>query len=290
MRIACITTSHNRCNYTRTSLKSLKESFYYSKNAKADYYVVDDGSSDGTGDMIRSEYPDVNLLYGDGNLYWNRGIIFGWETAIRSNNHYDAFFIFNDDTLFYKDGLKCIISNLLEASRYNQNCIAITGSLKDPTGGYTTYGGLVKNPKILSPLNFKKVDPNGYLIPCDTFNMNCVLVNKNSVEAIGILDKKYHHSFGDLDYGLRLKKIGGSIFLSTQYVGECARNYKQSTWLDSSMGRLLRLKKMLDVKGLPIRERMYYYRRHSGSLWFLYCMLPYLAVLLWNCEVKYLRD
>ncbi len=48
-------------------------------------YLVDDGSSDGTGDAVRQAYPSVSVIRGDGTLFWNRGMRKAWEDALKKN-------------------------------------------------------------------------------------------------------------------------------------------------------------------------------------------------------------
>lgn len=57
---------HNRKHFTRECLLSLRKQTF--QNFKV--IVVNDGSSDGTGEMIEKEFSDVILLKGDGNLWW----------------------------------------------------------------------------------------------------------------------------------------------------------------------------------------------------------------------------
>lgn len=68
--------------------------------------VVDDGSSDGTPDMIERDYPGTILLRGDGELWWagatNTGV--GWTLAHCSPD--DWVVTLNDDTLLSESYLE----------------------------------------------------------------------------------------------------------------------------------------------------------------------------------------
>ena len=69
MKIAAIMTCHNRKNKTMACLKSL-----FTIIPETDVYLTDDGSTDGTSEAVLYTYPNVHIISGDGNLYWNRGM------------------------------------------------------------------------------------------------------------------------------------------------------------------------------------------------------------------------
>ncbi|WP_216349396.1 glycosyltransferase family 2 protein [[Limnothrix rosea] IAM M-220] len=85
---------HNRREITLTCIEQLQ------KNGDLDQYsivVVDDGSTDGTAEAIQSLFPTVQILYGDGNLWWTGAIRKGMEYAYQQGAEY--FIWLNDDCL-----------------------------------------------------------------------------------------------------------------------------------------------------------------------------------------------
>ena len=82
MRAAILITCFNRKDKTLSCLKSVYAQAEV-KDLSLTIYLVDDGSSDGTSNAVSSAYPEVNVLFGDGNLYWNGGMNLAWRTAIK---------------------------------------------------------------------------------------------------------------------------------------------------------------------------------------------------------------
>ncbi|KAB2880959.1 glycosyltransferase family 2 protein [bacterium] len=91
---------HNRKQFTHSCLESLFAQSY--KDFKV--IIIDDGSTDGTGEMIRKDFPSVIVLQGDGNLWWSRATNLGVEYALRENADY--ILTLNDDTIASEDFLQ----------------------------------------------------------------------------------------------------------------------------------------------------------------------------------------
>ena len=82
--IATIITCHNRKEKTLTCLTDLMNQDVIS-GIDLNVYLVDDGSTDGTGDAVKQNFPHVNILQGDGTLYWNGGMRFAFSEAMKND-------------------------------------------------------------------------------------------------------------------------------------------------------------------------------------------------------------
>jgi GT2 family glycosyltransferase len=71
--IAVLLTCHNRRDKTITCLDSLYNCLLPS-DFQLDVFLVDDGSSDGTSKAVSEKFPSVNVIQGNGNLFWNQGM------------------------------------------------------------------------------------------------------------------------------------------------------------------------------------------------------------------------
>ena len=81
IEIAVLMTVHNRKSTTLNCLEHL-----YANNLEGyqyQVYLVDDASTDGTADAVQKMFPKVKIIHGNGELYWNRGMIKAWEEAAK---------------------------------------------------------------------------------------------------------------------------------------------------------------------------------------------------------------
>ncbi|MFK5894215.1 MAG: glycosyltransferase, partial [Pseudomonadota bacterium] len=96
IKIAIVIPVFNRVETTLNCLRQLQE---IDKNgAEFNFIIVDDGSTDGTADAVKTHFPDSIVLMGDGNLWWTGAINMGAEYALKSD--FDYVLCLNDDLEF----------------------------------------------------------------------------------------------------------------------------------------------------------------------------------------------
>lgn len=71
---------HNSCEQTRACLTAL----YKSVDVSLYVVVIDDGSVDGTGEMLAREYPQVVVVRGNGDLWWTGGTNLGIRECLNA--------------------------------------------------------------------------------------------------------------------------------------------------------------------------------------------------------------
>ena len=266
IKIAVLITCHNRIQETQACLKSL---FNQKKieNINLKVFLVDDGSVDGTKEHVNINFPQVNLIDGNGQLYWGGGTFLAWETALEDNIEYDYFLWVNDDTFLFEDAI-----SILLASKKNDDDI-ITGSICDPITKKRTYGGAIFNRSFLRPLKYNVVDINGKPQEIDTINGNAVLIPLTAFKKIGKFDKDLTHLGGDLDYSLRARKLDIKIFLTPSHIGTCKRlikKYNANSLLDE-------IKNIFNIKTHPPIK---FYMKHGGILWPLHFFMLYIKSVI----------
>jgi len=250
MYIAVIITCHNRKNKSLKCLKALFSQLGVNSNFYLDVFLTDDGSTDGTSESIELEFPNVNILKGDGNLFWNRGMILAWDAALKKAD-YDYFLLLNDDT-FLLDGA---VLNLLS---YNSNDAIICGSSKSEFGNnILNYGGYK---------GIELVYPNNGFQKCDYACGNILLIPKSVVNKIGILDNKFHHALGDYDYTLRAKKSKIDVLVAPGFCGICELHDSLPLW-KSGKNIFIRISSLYSpISGCSPNEFFIFDLRHNGVL------------------------
>jgi len=66
-RVAVVVPVYNKIELTIRFLESFQQITYPNYSM----IIVDDGSRDGTAEILRARFPEVIVLKGDGNLWWS---------------------------------------------------------------------------------------------------------------------------------------------------------------------------------------------------------------------------
>ena len=262
MKIAVLMTCFNRKE------KTLKCITYLFKqvlplNISIEVFLVNDGCTDGTEVEVKEKFPQVNVIEGDGSLFWNRGMCLAWDEA-RKKYKYDAYLWLNDDTMLSEDALAVITkcSNEYPGSIV----VASISSATNPT--VVTYGGYRNN---------KIITPGDKFIECDTFNGNCVYIPREVSDKIGYLDPYYRHSMGDFDYSWRAVKNWIKC-LVTPIIGTCDRNPPEPCWNKGNI--VQRFKKLYSPLGNNPFETFHCYKKQSylkAAFYFVYIHIRVLS-------------
>jgi len=259
INVAVLLTCHNRCEETLECLRELYAQ-RLTGGVRLAVFLTDDGSSDRTAEAVAREFPAVQIVRGDGTLYWCKGMRVAWERALETGR-FDYFLWLNNDTHLHSDAL----ASLLAGSRENSGIIV--GSCQDPESGRWTYGGRA-TPHGGKDLKSKPVEPCDRLQSCQLMNGNLVLIPARVVKSIGILSSDFTHALGDFDYGFRAMDAGFFLTVPPRYQAFCSRN-PLPAWCDPATPFLVRLSLFNAPKGIHFSEYMTFCFRHFGprTLW-----------------------
>lgn len=275
-RIAVLITCHNRKNQTLTCLTKLSAQEGL-KGILVDVYLVDDGSTDGTVEAVRSTHPHVKIIQGNGDLFWCGGMRSAFSEAFKAD--YDYYLWLNDDTRLYPDALKnLLLTEMTLHDKLGQDAILV-GSVCDVDEKRRTYGGSLIRKSRWRTITFKPVDPGKTPKPCDVFNGNCVLVPRMVAKAVGNLRTGFMQGGGDRDYGIRAAYLGYSSWICPGYIGVCRNNALLEAWKKHG----LKLKERIQIVNHPARvhrihDWMLFTRHHCKGIWPLIWLRSYLRL------------
>lgn len=267
MKIAIILCCFNRKEMTKRCLEQMHLQIQKSREHKYNIFVCDDASTDGTPQMIKNDFPEVRLIESKGNLYWCKSMYLGMRTAQKEAP--DIYLMINDDVDFYDNMLDMMIN----AYKEKGPLCGIVGSTRHRVSKVPSYGGRTDDGKIIVP--------NGTLQECVLTNWNCFMIDKETVNKIGIIDGKYQHSWGDFDYAWRMKKQNVPIYVASDYIGICETNDIKGTFRDKNVKRSVRLRKLLSPKGMPFYSYIRYHIVAYGKRRILTYVYGYISLIFY---------
>lgn len=272
MNVCVILTCFNRKYKTVRCVESL---VMRNQDVNFDFIITDDKSSDGTVEALAQLPYKIEILHGNGSLFWCGGMRKGIDYFFNIDNRkYDYVLLVNDDVEFFENA----VSNLIIQNNKRDNTVMV-GVTCDREGN-TTYGlqkqfhSLRRNTNQLQEVSDAEIEG-------DTFNANCVLIPVDILKNTGNMDNHYTHGLGDFDLGYRMKRMGYHIVSGRGYVGICEKNEMVNTWLDNRLSRIKRIKLKESVKGSPFKELFHFYRVNYGVLYaIIRSIFPYVKILL----------
>lgn len=243
MKFAVLITSHNRRDATLGCLSRLLPQL----GEEGVVYLVDDGSTDGTGSKVRANYPTVRVIDGDGSLYWAKGMRKAWEAAVAERDDWDGFLWLNDDTELDVDALQKLF-----AAKDGERIVV--GDLANSKGEIVY--GLRKD---------------------DLFTGNCVLVPKKVYERLGMICGEYSHAWADSDYAMMAMRAGIEI-VSAGVVGKAEGHPNRPSLKGLSLRE--RIGMLRDPKGWNLHDLWLYRRRNWGYFVAIFSCLHMLCHVL----------
>jgi len=268
IKLSIIIPVFNALEYTQKCLAYLKDTLSLADNKEfqSSIVVVDDGSTDGSSEWIKKNYPEVFICQGDGNLWWSGGINMGIHYAIEVLKT-DYVLLWNNDIRPAADYF-AQLSDLLESNSFN-NIILSTIFIEN------------KSKKIISSLggNFNPVTGKHALIgfgkEAESFIPPKLIINwfpgmgtvihKSVFDKIGFFDEKNFPQYkGDADFGLRASKAGYKLTLSSRLE---LWNDRDNTGFSNNKSWQVFIKSLISKKSnANIYRDILFYHRHGKSI------------------------
>lgn len=189
---------HNRRATTLACLRHLRAT---GDLAAFPVMVIDDGSTDGTAAAVRQEFPGIDLLQGDGQLWWTGAMDLGMQRAFGRGA--SCIVWLNDDCLPEPGAVAAL------ARRALHDGATLAGPACLPGEGTPVPTGFIGRRVIT-------VEPGGKEERMvDGLSGFCVAVPRQVWERLGSPDgKQFPHYYGDSAYTLVARRAGFSVVLT----------------------------------------------------------------------------
>lgn len=254
--LAVVVVSYNVRRLLRACLQSL------TNDAPAEIWVVDNGSADGSAEMVRAEFPEVRLLTPDHNL----GFAAANNLALRETR---AGFVclLNPDTIVHD----CALTGLVHFLQETPSAGVAGPQLYNPDGSYQSsafgFPGLAQAVLDLAPLHPRLVQSrlNGRYplgqqrpYPIDHPLGACMVVRRAALEQAGPLDDGYFMYCEEVDWCWRIKQVGWEIYSVpaaqvTHFGGASTGQFREAMFVELFRGRMRLYER---IHG-PLTSRLY---------------------------------
>jgi GT2 family glycosyltransferase len=217
-KLAIIVLNWNNATDTIVCLESLSKLDYLDY----DVLVVDNGSTDDSAARISSRFPEIKLLQTGANLGYAEGNNVGIRYALEHEVDYVC--ILNNDIILEPRCLKALVDEakgspdvgLVGPKVYffePSDMVFAAGSVIDWKRGELLHRGIWQRESEVGPLHTLGPEDVDFIVGC------CVLVKRELVEQIGLLDSRYYLNFEDVDLCVRARQAGYRVRYTPEAIG-----------------------------------------------------------------------
>ena len=208
MTIYCVVPVHNRIAMTLRFLDSLD---LQTVHESISVLVVDDGSTDGTAEVLRNRsgrYP-IQLLSGDGSWWWGGSVWRAVQLVRASARQDDWIFLANNDTVLHPD----CVAHLLETGSRNDRTVVGGRSIEiwpDGTRHPVSSGFLIDQ----ASLSVQAVDGHSTAIQeVDALAGRGILIPVSALPFVDMYPRLMPQHFADLNLTGQMKAKGYTLIV-----------------------------------------------------------------------------
>jgi len=216
--------------------------------------IVDDGSTDGTSAAVMNDFPDVEIVEGNGDLWYTAGTNRGIEAALRRDPKY--ILAINNDSIFDE---KCIARMVECAERHSRSIVgALLLNWEAPhkvfqiAPQWSFWRGGIRH--------WRK--QTVWSVPDKPWEVelivgNCVLYPATAILEAGLMNEKQLPQFGDAEYTPRMQRMGWRLLIEPRARVFCKPNDEISGFRHLSLRQKLSEMLFRATGPYSIRRRIY---------------------------------
>jgi GT2 family glycosyltransferase len=231
-------------NAEKFLVECLDSIYAQTKQISFDIWVVDNNSADASVPMVLQNFPQVNLIENKENGGFARA-----NNQAIAKRISDYILLLNPDTLILQNAIEKVVDfmdrnptvGICGCKVLNEDGtlqLACRRSIPTPGVAFFRLTGLSKlfpNSKIMAKYNLTYLDPDSPH-QVDAVSGAFLMIRKEVVGDIGLLDERFFMYGEELDWCLRAKKAGWAIMYYpnaeiVHYKGECSRfNHRKAAF------------------------------------------------------------
>ena len=217
MKLSVVLLSYNTRDLTEQALRTTLTAL---EGIQSETFVVDNASVDGSVRMIKEKFPEVSLIVNDKNIGFSGG-----NNKALSKVSGSYILLINTDTIVHRDAFKELVGFLdahPQAGAVGCKILNPDGTLQldsrrgfpTPFAAFCKMSGLSRlfpMHKKIARYNMTFLDPEKEA-EVDVLSGSCMLVRKEAMDQVGLLDEDYFMYGEDIDWCYRIRKAGWKIF------------------------------------------------------------------------------
>jgi len=270
LELSIVLVCWNNKDYLGPCLESLYQS---NLDSKFDVIAVDNGSTDGSQEMLREKYPQVKIIQNDHNVGLGKASNQGIEATTG-----EFILLLNNDTIVNKTALDAMV----ELMRKQPDAGAVGCKLLNGDGSFQSgYGGFstLWEEFLIAVQVGERIWP-GYPLQGNSPSVRtvgwmssaCLLVRRKTLDQVGLLDENYFIYGDETDLQYRMKKAGWKAY----YIPDATIIH----FGGRSMNRWKR-------RRMVYRGKMLFYKKNYGVLRtailrLILGILSFIKLLLWG--------
>ena len=219
LRVEIVTPVFNRRELTLRWLRSIRR--LNSDGLDIHVVIVDDGSTDGTADAVREQFPEVEIVQGTGDLWYTAGTNRAIEAALKHDP--DFVLACNNDSIFEQDCVKIMVECALRHERSVVGAVLLNWETPHkifqvaPQWQFWAGGMRHWHQQTVWTLP-KRAFEVGLIVG------NCVLYPTAAIKEAGLMDEKRLIQYGDAEYTPRMKRLGWKLLIEPKARVFCLPN------------------------------------------------------------------